>query len=282
MKKRIIIVCVVLAISFSAIIAYSGYQLLKVNANYMEEAEIHQLMLEYKPDAKQDQMNGLALTKKSDDTAQQLKNLELGYLQDEKKDDAQVDAQDNVNGVSEGIENKSVINLQQQYPDAVGWIMISNTKIDYPIVQYKDNDYYLRRDINGKYAAAGTIFIDFRCDKDFASQNTIIYGHHMKNKSIFGSLNYFSDQKFFSDNRSGIVYLSNDTLMLEVFAYAVVYPDDKEIFNPVLNDTFYSYVRQKARHYRDIGLTDSDRIVTLSTCAYEFDDARMVLLAKIK
>jgi len=180
----------------------------------------------------------------------------------------------------DGPVNQSVIDLQAKYPDTMGWLTIPNTKIDYPFVQAGDNDYYLRRDINGEYALAGTLFLDYRCPPDFSARNTIIYGHHMKNGSMFGTIKSFNDKAFFDANRHGTIYLPYETLALEFFAYLVIDPaTETEIYSPVPGDDYLDYIKQNARHYREIQLTDSARVVTLSTCAYEFDDARMVLLA---
>jgi len=180
------------------------------------------------------------------------------------------------------IANQNVIDLKAEYPDAVGWLTVPNTRIDYPFVQSKDNGYYLRRNINGSYAVAGTLFLDYRCSQEFTSQNIIIYGHHMKNGSMFGTMKSFNDKAFFETNRQGTVYLPDKTLALEFFAYLVINPNtEKEIYNVVLSDTYHDYVRKNARHYRDTALKEGDRIVTLSTCAYEFENARMVLLAKV-
>ena len=174
--------------------------------------------------------------------------------------------------------NQSIIDLQAEYPGVVGWLTVPGTKIDYPFVWYEDNDYYLRRDLNGEYAVAGTLFMDFRCGKDFTSQNTIIYGHHMKNGSMFGTLKAFADKDFFDANRHGTIYLPQETLTLEFFAYMVVKSTNEKIYGIEYNP---EYIRQNARQFRDIGLSAGDKIVTLSTCSYEFDNARMVLLARI-
>ena len=177
--------------------------------------------------------------------------------------------------------NQSVIDLQAKYPDAVGWLRIPNTRIDYPFVWYKDNDFYLRRDLDGKTATAGTAFMDYRCEKAFTSQNTILYGHHMKNGSMFGTLNSFADNTFFDANPSGTIYLPRETLTLEFFAYMVISHRDTEIYSVDLSESYFDYVKQYARQYRDISLTGEDRIVMLSTCGYEFENARLVLLAKV-
>ena len=177
--------------------------------------------------------------------------------------------------------NQTVINLQKKYPDVAGWLTIPGTDIDYPFVWYKDNDYYLRRDLNGSYALAGTLFLDCRCEKDFTARNTIVYGHHMKNGSMFGTLKAFADEDFFAAHTRGAICLPRKTLGLEFFAYLVVDHNDREIYTASLSEDYLAYVRRSARRYRDIGLTGADRIVTLSTCSYEFNNARMVLLAKV-
>ena len=230
------------ALLLIAVIGYSGYRIWETNNNYESEAKMHELVLEYKPE-----------------------------------DTAAPDGEP-----EEEIINQSVIDLQAQYPDAVGWLTVPNTQIDYPFVWYKDNDYYLRRDINGNYAQAGTLFMDYRCDRDFSSQNTVIYGHHMKNKSMFGTLQSFNIQTFFDANPTGTIYLPHDTLTLEFFAYMVINPrTEKEVYNVALSSSYVDYVRTNARYYRDIPLAANDRIVTLSTCAYEFNDARMVLIGRV-
>jgi len=220
-----------LALCFSALMAYSGWQVWKASGDYRAEADMHSALMEYKPDG--------------------------------------------------GIVNQGIIDLQAKYPDAVGWLTVPGTKIDYPFMQSKDNGTYLRRDLNGNYALAGTLFMDCRCEKDFSSGNTIVYGHHMKNGSMFGTLKSFADKNFFNENIRGTIYLPRETLTLEFFAYMVVKSTDTEIYSPEPGEGFLEYVRQNARQYCDIGLTDADRVVTLSTCSYEFADARMVLLGKI-
>lgn len=178
--------------------------------------------------------------------------------------------------------NQSILDLQKTYPDVVGWLTIPNTGVDYPFVRCENNDYYLRRDLDGKYAFAGTLFMDYRCKQDFTSQNTIIYGHHMKNESMFGSLQSFNGKSFFEENRYGTVYLPGETLKLEFFAYMVLDPDkEKEIYNVYLAEDYFDYIKKNARYYRAVGVTADEQIITLSTCAYEFKNARMVLIARV-
>ena len=181
------------------------------------------------------------------------------------------------------IVNQSIIDLQNRNSDVAGWLEIPGTAVDYPFVWYENNDFYLHRNLDGEEAAAGTIFMDYRCERDFSSQNTILYGHHMKNKSMFGSLESFGDPLFFEKNKTAVIYLPNDTLELQIFAYLVINPDnEKELYSINLSENYVEYVQTKARRYVEIALNPNDRIVTLSSCAYEFKGARMVLLAKIQ
>ena len=260
MKRLKTLLIVSLALCFAGVILYSADQIQGIQADYDEEAEVHALLMRFSPNYVQQP----AKTHEAEH--------EAGHtLTTEQTADA-----------DEAIVNQSVADLQKEYLCAIGWLTVPNTKIDYPFAQYCDNSHYLYYDINGKKAAAGTIFVDCRCGKNFTSQNTILYGHHMKNGSMFGTLKYFGNKAFFDENRYATICLANATLTLEFFAYMIVNPDtEREIFNVELNDTYFDYVRQNARRYRDVGLTGGDMVVTLSTCAYEFDDARMALLARV-
>ncbi|MCL2817952.1 MAG: hypothetical protein FWD39_06175, partial [Clostridiales bacterium] len=88
----------------------------------------------------------------------------------------------------------------------------------------------------------------------------------------------FADKDFFESNTGGTVYLPRETLSLELFAYMIVKSTEQRIYGELNLD----YVKQNARQYRAIELTDEDKFVTLSSCSYEFNDARMVLIARAK
>jgi len=165
--------------------------------------------------------------------------------------------------------------------DIAGWLIIPGTRIDYPFVLYKDNDYYLSRDIYGNPAAAGTLFMDCRNDADFSGFNTIIYGHDMKNGSMFGDLKLFADEDFFESHPSGTILMQDNMYKLEFFAYLIACSDDSMIYDALTKKNgFFDYIRSLALNYREP--ETSGPLVTLSTCSYEFDGARAVLLANIK
>jgi len=170
--------------------------------------------------------------------------------------------------------------LRAQNPDIVGWITVPYTNIDYPIVQARDNDYYLRRDLNGEYATPGTIFMDCRCAPDGADYS-ILYGHNMKSGSMFGTLKRFGEKAFFDAHPDARLLLADGWHGLEFFAFLVVRANDGVIYGVPRSPGFFADVRARARHARAIALGEGDRVVALSTCSYEFNGARMVLLGKM-
>ena len=177
--------------------------------------------------------------------------------------------------------NPLILKLQEEINrDIAGWLTVPGTQIDYPFVWSGDHEAYLRQDVYGNRAEAGTLFMDYRCPQDLSAFNTIIYGHHMKNGSMFGGLKRFGDEAFFHANPDGEIMTGSGTYALEIFAYMVVRADDAVIYHTSPEkDMYYAYIKENARQYRE---PDRGRsVVTLSTCAYEFPDARIVLLANL-
>jgi sortase, SrtB family len=176
--------------------------------------------------------------------------------------------------------------LRAEYPDVVGWLEIPNTRIDYPFVLAEDNDKYLRADLNGDYLLAGSLFMDYRCTPDFSLFNTIIYGHNMKNGSMFGTLPSFRSADFFEQHPEGILHLEDADYRVEFFACVLTNRYDSVIYNSLQESdldkhNFLHYVESTAAQYRDIGVSIDDVFVTLSTCSYEFADARTVLIGRL-
>ena len=186
---------------------------------------------------------------------------------------------------SGGITNSGIVSLKEKNHDVLGWITIPHTAIDYPFVQAADNAYYLHRDLNGDYLYAGTTFMDYRNAADFSDGNTILYGHSMKDGSMFANLRRFADREFFEVNNRGTIFLADQTLQVEFFAF--VYADARadRIYSRYNSKNtrivFLEYLRKNAANYRDIGASESDSFVTLSTCVNSSGDERMVLIGRI-
>lgn len=184
------------------------------------------------------------------------------------------------------IVNQSVLDAQDLNGDILGWLTLDGTRIDYPFVQAGDNDYYLRRDINEEFAYAGTLFMDFRCSADFSGFSTVIYGHNMKNGTMFSDLSRYDNAAFFGENNLGWLYLPDATYRIDPFAYLLVRSDDSNLYafnleTELQREQLLAYVRETALRYRELSLTANDKLLILSTCAYDFNKARRVIVARM-
>jgi len=259
-------------------IGVCGYELRNISGQYAEEAQLKDELSQYRPEFPKPQEKKEE-HKNASRPAVALPDYPAGSTIDLL--DAVFEEETNLSVEPAKIVNQSIIDMQNEINrDIVGWLTIPNTQIHYPFVIADDNDYYLRRNVYKKQAAAGTIFMDYRCAGDFTDFNSVIYGHEMKNGSMFGGLKLFADPGFFDLNASGTLFVKDNTYTLEIFAYMVVRSDDKLIYNPSADrKEFFEYVKNNARRYRDPAPTGN--VVTLSTCTYEYDGARIVLLATI-
>ena len=274
-KKTVkILVIAVLA----AVIFVSGFELWKISAVYISEAKTKGSLAQYRPGGAYNGAPAGSLPAPGNDAENSASGNNSADINNAGKS---VHADTDSHRYVKVIVNQSIVDMRNEVNRAaVGWLTIPETRIDYPFVLGADNSYYLGRDIYGNDAVAGTLFMDCRCSADFTDFNTIIYGHNMKNNSMFGDLSHFADTWFFENNRYGTIYLDDGTYTLEIFAYMVVSAEDKVIYNPAVDRTgLYEYAEKYARNYRTPDL--SANVVTLSTCGYEFSGARIVLLANI-
>ena len=165
--------------------------------------------------------------------------------------------------------------LKETCPDAYAWIRIDGTEIDYPVVQHPtDNTFYLTHSADKKEALAGAIFTENFNKKDFSDPVTVIYGHNMKNGSMFRGLHQYKDPVFFQEHQNIKIILPDKLLDVKVFA-AYTTDNRHQLFGYDFSDPdeFQAYV-QEILLKKEIGtITDptvkiaaDDHIVTLSTC----------------
>jgi sortase B len=169
--------------------------------------------------------------------------------------------------------------------EIAAWLTLDGTDIDYPVVQGKDNNYYLTRTAEKKNSKNGAIFLDYRANPDFSDFSSVLYGHHMKSGKMFAPLVKFKEKAYFDSHKTGTLYTPGKTYRLEIFAAAVTKPDS-DYYNyafasPSERESHLNMIKDTAKLYKDIGITEQDKILTLSTCSYEYKDARTVVLAKI-
>lgn len=162
--------------------------------------------------------------------------------------------------------------LKQVNGDIIGWILFDNNGISYPVLQGKDNEKYLYRLADGTKSKAGSIFMDAACSPDFSDAHTIIYGHNMKNLSMFGKLKWYRTKRgYYENNRYFTIYTPDRVLRYEIFSWYEANADDMVYQVGFQPDGFFLTFIEKMvkRSSRNTGVTvdENDKIVTLSTCS---------------
>lgn len=176
--------------------------------------------------------------------------------------------------------------LQEINKDTVGWLTVNNTRIDYPVVQAKDNDYYLKRDYYQSKNRHGWIFMDYRNNPDELNENTIIYGHNLANQTMFGTLRYALNSYWYKKSANQIITFNtpNENMKFQIFSiYTIPTTNDYLDITFPTTDVFQAYidlVKGRSIYDFNIEVTTDDKILTLSTCA-NGNDKRLVIHAKL-
>ena len=171
--------------------------------------------------------------------------------------------------------------LSQVNPDIVGWIFIEGTNINYPVVQTTDNDYYLDHLFDGTQNRSGSIFLDFRCSPDFSDRHSIIYGHHMKDKSMFQNLVSYKEQSFYDEHPEALLVTPDAYHRIRLFS-GYITDNWSSAWNISFEDNtnfaiWLSDIQGKSSFTPTDTPTAENTIITLSTCTYEFSDAKFVV-----
>ncbi len=180
--------------------------------------------------------------------------------------------------------------LQALNPDIYAWIEVPGTNVDYPIVQHAtDNSYYLTHTIEHKQTTAASIYTENYNTKDFNDHHTVIYGHNMKNGTMFRSLHNFEDYDFFEEHRDIIIYMPEETRYYKIFAAYTYdnrhllhsyYCEEAESFQQYL-DEIYGIKDFNAFIDHDMEVTSEDYIITLSTCVNSGDLTQRYLVQAV-
>lgn len=171
--------------------------------------------------------------------------------------------------------------LQAKYPDVVGWLYCANTGLNYPIVQTAEEggEYYLYRDIDGSSNKNGTVFLDWQCSSNFTSQNNLVYGHNMKTGRMFAPIVKYRDQSFYDAHPYMYLYTPNQLYKVNLFA-GMVTPHDSAVYSYSLSSDYIKECIANSTFKSSVG-TPTGNILTLSTCAYDFDNARYVVMGEM-
>lgn len=176
---------------------------------------------------------------------------------------------------------------QAENPDVYAWIWIPGTNVDYPILRSESEDdaYYLNHTIDGLEGLPGTIYTEKYNAKDFTDPVTVIYGHNMKNGSMFADLHKYEEKEFFDNNPYVYIYLPDQTLRYRVFAavtfddrylmgnYNFFYPEDFQRYLDELKSSIDGNVNT------EVNVTQETGIITLSTCIGDSPSQRWMVNA---
>lgn len=179
--------------------------------------------------------------------------------------------------------------LKKVNPDVQGWLYQKGTVINYPVVQGTDNDTYLHTRFDKQWSGGGTLFVDCRMEKDFKGFNSIIYGHHMKDGSMFRSIRgYTKEEGYYDKHKTLELATPHGNYHLVVFSAFITKATDEDTYKMTYDEAEkQAYIdrtweRSELPITRDsVDVTKNDRLVTLSTCAYDYEEARYIVMCKM-
>ncbi len=176
--------------------------------------------------------------------------------------------------------------LMKKYDNMQAWLYSRGTVINYPVVQGDDNSYYLIHMVNGEMNGKGSLFIDYRDPNPFKEFMTIIYGHRMKDGSMFHSLIEYRDHDYYEKHKKMLLVTPDASYDVIVFA-AVTIPADSDKYQIEFSgeqdkQDYLDWIQKKTELKTDVEVGPEDRIVMMSTCTYEFDEARLVVYGKLQ
>lgn len=179
--------------------------------------------------------------------------------------------------------------LQESGPDIIGWLTLPDTAINYPVTQTDDNEYYLHHLYDGTYNKTGCLFADYENQADFSDRNTIIYGHNMRDGSMFASLNEYDEQGYFDTHKQMYLVTPEGGYLCKVFTAFVANPSesgsDTSPWRLSWKDdgaytTWLSAMADRSVIETDVTVTSSDKVLTLSTCTPGGAN-RFIVMAKL-
>lgn len=165
--------------------------------------------------------------------------------------------------------------LRETGPDIIGWLTLPDTAINYPVTQTDDNEYYLHHLHDGTYNKTGCLFADYENKEDFSDRNTIIYGHNMRDGSMFAALNEYDEQSYFDGHPQMYLVTPGGGYVVEIFTAFAAEPSesggDTSPWRLSWKDdgaytTWLATMAERSVVETNVTVTSSDKVLTLSTC----------------
>jgi len=169
--------------------------------------------------------------------------------------------------------------------NAAAWLYCPGTAIDYPVMKTDDYSYYLTHLPDGTENANGSLFIDYNCSPDFNSRLTVVYGHHMKSGAMFGSLKGYKAQSYYDEHPYMYLYMPQGYYRVELLYGCVIGAGQwrERAFMYEQNiQALLTYAARNTTFRSGAAHSEEDRVIALSTCSYEFDGARYVVIGVLR
>ena len=262
----------VLLVFFLGVMAFSGWKLLEIRREYDKGSQTYESLAQ--------SVVTKSEPKEAPKKEQSVTQMEMTVLPQESQQSVPEQPQEAPAVLTVDFEVLQAINK-----DIVAWISADDGVINYPVVHGSDNEYYLTHLVDGTVNKNGSIFVDFRHEPGFVDRNTFIYGHNMLNGTMFANLSLYGTAGYYDQHRSLELVTPEGSYSLQVFS-GYVTPGDSDIYQLTYRDDaeFEAYlekIRLLSDFTSDVEVTARDRIVTLSTCTYDYEDARYVLHCRL-
>lgn len=244
-----------LMLVFACTALYSGYKIIAIQSGYAAGESTYKNLEKY---IREEKVENITATKSEEESrafesSRHSKDLEVDF------------------GALESVNN-----------EVTGWLYLPDSKINYPVVKGADNEYYLNHLFDGKENSSGSIFMDSKNSDDFSDVHNIIYGHHMKNGSMFTDLTKFKNQDFYESHKTAYFITREKKYEIELFsayitnvsdeAWDIDFSDEAEVLE------WAKETKAKSLFKCEKEPKQGDRYMTLSTCDYDFEDARFVVV----
>ncbi len=185
--------------------------------------------------------------------------------------------------IPEEITENPLAFCEEVNPEAIGWIYIPDTNIDFPVMQGQDNDFYLHHGADGQEnGELGCPFLDCQCKSDFSGLNSIIYAHNIENQAMFADITLYANENFMQEHPEGYLVLKDGVHSVDFFAYlSVINTDLVYQTNPANWQEYIDSVFALAKYSKETELDEHSHLLLLSTCTFETEMTRGVLVGNI-
>lgn len=269
-SKNTNLLFIVLILVCLAVIGFSAYKLISIQWNYSSaQDEYEEIRRHTKPKDEPEKKSDEKPEEEADDSAET----------DPENSKSEAPAEKTVPAAPVSVDHRT---LKAMNPDYIGWLYVEALDISYPIMQGPDDDYYLHRTFEGNSRYAGSLFINSGIPGDFSIPHTIIYGHNMKDMSMFGTLKLFSDKAMYNDSDLFWVLTEEKDYCYRIFSIHTCFDEsDTYLLFGGPSGSVADYIRNMLNQ-SEIRLTEPEydensRVVTLSTCLYETGPERYVV-----